>query len=136
MGEFHKWAAFLFFYWLSRRQSHTFDGVTPSRVRGSYQLIDVNDEFVRPLIYQEGPGILREKLDLNTGWYTQRHFDKIRSVMQARYHRLLEEGKPATKEECDAIIAQIDNASVSKPAKAAAKAKRSGGSTSASTLQL
>lgn len=117
--------------------SHTFDGVTPSRVRGSYQLIDVHDEFVRPLIYQKGPGVLREKLDLNTGWYTQKHFDKIRSVMQARYHRLLEEGRSATKEECDAIIAQIDNASVSKPVKAASlRAKRPGHTTSISGTQL
>lgn len=97
--------------------SHIFDGITPSRVRGNYLLIDVHDDLVKPLIYQEGEGILREQPDRDTGWYTQKHLEKIRLVMQARYHQLLEDGVPASKEECDAIITQVENNFSSKVSK-------------------
>jgi hypothetical protein len=99
------------------RNSHKFDGVTPTRIQGSYQLIDVEDDFVRPLIDQEGEHVLRPTPDRNTGWYTPKHYEKIRQVLQARFHTLAEEGVPATREDCDVILAQVNASNSSRAVK-------------------
>lgn len=72
-------------------------------------MIDVHDEMVKPLIYQEGRNVLRDEPDRDTGWFTPKHYEKIKLVMQARYHQLLEDGVPASKDECDAIVTQVEN---------------------------
>ena len=66
------------------------------------------DELVRPLIDQTG-NVLRDTPNRDTGWYTQKQWDKIRMVMQLRFRKLLDEGVPATKEECDALLAVVDS---------------------------
>ena len=90
----------------------------------------MRDEYIRPLIDQQGPGVLRTKFDITTGWYTDKHWEKIKSVFHARYHQLLEGGIPLPKEDCDTIIAQIDNAGAARPAKATSvRSKKPGGTT-------
>ncbi|UZJ52441.1 hypothetical protein CBS101457_001761 [Exobasidium rhododendri] len=105
-------------------QSHIFDGVTSTRIQGSYQLIDVQDELVKPLILQAGDAAIRDRPDKTTGWYTQKQYDKIRLVLQARFHRLAVEGIPAAKEECDAIVAQVDATSSTKAVKTSRAVKK------------
>jgi hypothetical protein len=77
--------------------------------------------------------VLRNKFDITTGWYTEKHWEKIRSVFHARYHRLLEGGVPLPKEDCDAIIAQIDNSGTIRPNKPTTVRSKKPGST-ASTV--
>lgn len=97
--------------------SHIFDGIKARRKAVNFLLIDVHDEYVKPLIYQQGEGVLRDIPDRDTGWYTQKHYDKIRYVMHARFHRVHDGTGPATKEECDTIIAQVENGAITRPTK-------------------
>lgn len=88
--------------------SHIFDGVTLNPSLNSFMLIDITDEIVRPLIEATGPQALRDKVDLTTGWYTAEQWEKIRTVLQLRFHSLADFGIPAAPEKCAAAIALVE----------------------------
>lgn len=88
--------------------SHIFDGVTPFPTLNSFMLIDITDEIARPYIDATGPQALRDKPDDVSGWYTAEQWEKIRIVLQLRFHFLANQGIPAPAEKCAAAVALVE----------------------------
>ncbi|PWN94146.1 hypothetical protein FA10DRAFT_264720 [Acaromyces ingoldii] len=92
----------------ARADSHIFDGVTPFPTLNSFMLIDITDEIARPYIDATGPQALRDKPDDVSGWYTAEQWEKIRTVLQLRFHFLANQGIPAPAEKCAAAVALVE----------------------------
>ncbi|KAF9076381.1 RNA polymerase III transcription factor IIIC subunit-domain-containing protein [Rhodocollybia butyracea] len=85
--------------------SHIFDGVNLTKETAAFQLCDITDPMLKKLI--EDPDDLREVCDERDGWYTTHALERIKAVLRLKFFSLLD-GRPATEEECQAVLEQAE----------------------------
>lgn len=71
------------------RTSHIFDGKHAPHASSTFQLCDITDVTIVPLVQATGRTNLREEPDIVTGWYTTQAWDAIRAAISARFRALL-----------------------------------------------
>lgn len=100
--------------------THMFDGVSLHRNVGNFQLCDIDDPLIKPLIWRTndeqlgqhfvlqlepmGTEWLRHSYDVETGWYTRRALELIRALVTSRFKSLAETGKPLDPQAVHAIV--------------------------------
>ncbi|KAG8738626.1 tau 95 subunit of transcription factor TFIIIC [Ceratobasidium sp. 428] len=79
------------------RESHIFDGKTLHTGAASFQLCDITDSLLVPLINDERS--LRQEPDIADGWYTSHEFALIKAVVRRKHFNLLQ-GKVISDKDC------------------------------------
>ncbi|GAC71905.1 RNA polymerase III transcription factor (TF)IIIC subunit [Moesziomyces antarcticus T-34] len=103
--------------------THVFDGVTPRRGVGNFQLCDIEDPLITPYIWRRnddelpqdsvlplermGTPWLRDTFDPETGWYTRRALELIRAIIAARFKALIDTQTPLDPAALDTVVARI-----------------------------
>lgn len=72
-----------------RSATHIFDGKHSALASSTFQLCDITDISIVPLIHAEGPANLRDAPDVATGWYTAEAWESIRAAISRQFHALL-----------------------------------------------
>ncbi|QRW02231.1 transcription factor tau subunit sfc1 [Ceratobasidium sp. AG-Ba] len=79
------------------RESHIFDGRTLRTGAASFQLCDITDSLLVPLINDERS--VRKEPDIADGWYTSHEFALIKAVVRRKHFNLLQ-GKVISDKDC------------------------------------
>ncbi|CAE6426690.1 unnamed protein product [Rhizoctonia solani] len=79
------------------RRSHIFDGRTLHSGAASFQLCDITDSLLVPLINDEKS--VRKEPDIADGWYTSHEFSLIKAVVRRKHFNLLQ-GKIIEDKDC------------------------------------
>ncbi|CUA67791.1 Transcription factor tau subunit sfc1 [Rhizoctonia solani] len=79
------------------RTSHIFDGRTLHSGAASFQLCDITDSLLVPLINDEKS--VRKEPDIADGWYTSHEFGLIKAVVRRKHFNLLQ-GKVIEDKDC------------------------------------
>ncbi|KAG9080001.1 tau 95 subunit of transcription factor TFIIIC [Ceratobasidium sp. UAMH 11750] len=79
------------------RESHIFDGKTLHAGAASFQLCDITDSLLVPLINDERS--VRQEPDIADGWYTSHEFALIKAVVRRKHFNLLQ-GKIVSDKDC------------------------------------
>ncbi|KAG8723705.1 tau 95 subunit of transcription factor TFIIIC [Ceratobasidium sp. 395] len=79
------------------RESHIFDGKTLHTGAASFQLCDITDSLLVPLINDARS--LRQEPDIADGWYTSHEFSLIKAVVRRKHFNLLQ-GKVVSDKDC------------------------------------
>ncbi|CAE6365321.1 unnamed protein product [Rhizoctonia solani] len=79
------------------RTSHIFDGRTLHSGAASFQLCDITDSLLVPLINDEKS--VRNEPDIADGWYTSHEFGLIKAVVRRKHFNLLQ-GKVIEDKDC------------------------------------
>ncbi|KAG8738635.1 tau 95 subunit of transcription factor TFIIIC [Ceratobasidium sp. 428] len=79
------------------RESHIFDGKTLHTGAASFQLCDITDSLLVPLINDARS--LRQEPDIADGWYTSHEFALIKAVVRRKHFNLLQ-GKVISDKDC------------------------------------
>ncbi|KAH7343258.1 RNA polymerase III transcription factor IIIC subunit-domain-containing protein [Rhizoctonia solani] len=79
------------------RSSHIFDGRTLHSGAASFQLCDITDSLLVPLIKDEKS--VRKEPDIADGWYTSHEFSLIKAVVRRKHFNLLQ-GKIIEDKDC------------------------------------
>ncbi|KAF8826558.1 hypothetical protein HHX47_DHR5000101 [Lentinula edodes] len=87
------------------RTSHMFDGVNLTKETAAFQLCDITDVMLKEMI--EDPDDVREACDERDGWYSTHALERIKAVLRLKFFSLLD-GRPATDEECQAVLEQAE----------------------------
>ncbi|KAJ4472296.1 RNA polymerase III transcription factor IIIC subunit-domain-containing protein [Lentinula aciculospora] len=87
------------------RTSHMFDGVNLTKETAAFQLYDITDPMLKEMI--EDPDDIREVCDERDGWYSTHALERIKAILRLKFFSLLD-GRPATEEECQAVLEQTD----------------------------
>lgn len=72
------------------RASHIFDGKTAPHASSTFQLCDITDVRIAPLVHAAGAANVRSTPDAVTGWYTPPAWDALRSAISSRFHALVD----------------------------------------------
>lgn len=93
----------------TRPATHIFDGKNAQLASSTFQLCDITDVTLAPLIHVDGPGQVRDTPDVRrvltkiaTGWYTAPAWDAIRSAISRQFHTLLSEASTAERRPAEA----------------------------------
>ncbi|KAG8724936.1 tau 95 subunit of transcription factor TFIIIC [Ceratobasidium sp. 395] len=78
-------------------ESHIFDGKTLHAGAASFQLCDITDSLLVPLINDARS--LRQEPDIADGWYTSHEFALIKAVVRRKHFNLLQ-GKVISDKDC------------------------------------
>ncbi|KAJ3847681.1 RNA polymerase III transcription factor IIIC subunit-domain-containing protein [Lentinula lateritia] len=87
------------------RTSHMFDGVNLTKETAAFQLCDITDVMLKEMI--EDPDDVRDACDERDGWYSTHALERIKAVLRLKFFSLLD-GRPATDEECQAVLEQAE----------------------------
>ncbi|KAF8681358.1 RNA polymerase III transcription factor (TF)IIIC subunit [Rhizoctonia solani] len=79
------------------RKSHIFDGRTLHSGAASFQLCDITDSLLVPLINDQKS--VRKEPDIADGWYTSHEFNLIKAVVRRKHFNLLQ-GKIIEDKDC------------------------------------
>ncbi|KAG9099694.1 tau 95 subunit of transcription factor TFIIIC [Ceratobasidium sp. 370] len=79
------------------RESHIFDGQTLHAGAASFQLCDITDSLLVPLINDERA--VRQEPDIADGWYNSHEFALIKAVVRRKHFNLLQ-GKIISDKDC------------------------------------
>ncbi|GAB1519592.1 hypothetical protein RhiTH_002660 [Rhizoctonia solani] len=79
------------------RKSHIFDGRTLHSGAASFQLCDITDSLLVPLINDQKS--VRKEPDIADGWYTSQEFNLIKAVVRRKHFNLLQ-GKIIEDKDC------------------------------------
>ncbi|KAJ3741357.1 RNA polymerase III transcription factor IIIC subunit-domain-containing protein [Lentinula detonsa] len=90
------------------KTSHVFDGVNLTKETAAFQLCDITDPMLKEMI--EDPDDVREACDERDGWYSTHALERIKAVLRLKFFSLLD-GRPATEEECQAVLEQAESES-------------------------
>ncbi|KAJ3723184.1 RNA polymerase III transcription factor IIIC subunit-domain-containing protein [Lentinula raphanica] len=90
------------------KTSHVFDGVNLTKETAAFQLCDITDHMLKEMI--ENPDDIREVCDERDGWYSTHALERIKAVLRLKFFSLLD-GRPATEEECQAVLEQAESES-------------------------
>lgn len=101
-----------------------FDGVNLTKETAAFQLCDITDVMLKEMI--EDPDDVREACDVSQpndvpsqegsfnwisqerdGWYSTHALERIKAVLRLKFFSLLD-GRPATDEECQAVLEQAE----------------------------
>ncbi|WFD46607.1 tau 95 subunit of transcription factor TFIIIC [Malassezia furfur] len=73
----------------ARPATHIFDGKHAALSTSTFQLCDITDITIVPLIRAEGDSNLRAEPDITTGWYSAHAWEAIRAAISRQFHTLL-----------------------------------------------
>ena len=90
---------------MDSRTSHTFDGVNLTKETAAFQLCDITDPMLKEMI--DDPDNVRDVCDERDGWYSAHALERIKAVLRLKFFSLLD-GRPATEEECQAVLEQAE----------------------------
>ncbi|KAJ3993157.1 RNA polymerase III transcription factor IIIC subunit-domain-containing protein [Lentinula boryana] len=90
------------------KTSHVFDGINLTKETAAFQLCDITDPMLKEMI--EDPDDVREACDERDGWYSTHALERIKAVLRLKFFSLLD-GRPATEEECQAVLEQAESES-------------------------
>ncbi|KAF5393822.1 hypothetical protein D9757_000196 [Collybiopsis confluens] len=87
------------------RTSHIFDGLNLSKETAAFQLCDITDPMLKEMI--ENPDDVRDVCDERDGWFTTHALERIKAILRLKFFSLLD-GRPASEEECEAVLQQAE----------------------------